>query len=137
LDDIDDIIKDEEEEKGKIGGAPNKNAVVEDMLQHNDFGDGVDAEDDVQSGAVLIGTVEHFFSKIDVAAVRLTGSLKIGDVVEVRGDGEPVRIRVSSMQIEKVDVTEAGEGDSVGIKVDTPITAGSKVYLIMEPGFDE
>jgi hypothetical protein len=34
------------------------------------------------------------------------------------------------MQIEKVDVAEAEEGDSVGIKTDTPLSVGSKIYKI-------
>jgi len=123
LENIDDLIKDEEEERGKADAKPSKNAVVEDMLHD-------DSEYDARSGAVLIGTVEHFFSKINVAAIRLTGSLKIGDVIEVRGDGEPVQLTVSSMQIEKVDVAEAEEGDSVGIKTDTPLSVGSKIYKI-------
>lgn len=135
MEDIDDLIKDEEEERGMANAKPSKNTVVEDMLHHDDTGDGDDAEDetdsdDAQSGAVLIGTVEHFFSKINVAAIRLTGSLKIGDVIEARGDHESVRLTVSSMQIEKEDVAEAEEGDDVGIKIGVPLSVGSRIYKI-------
>jgi translation initiation factor IF-2 len=43
-----------------------------------------------------------------------------------------VRQRVSSMQIERKDVGEANAGDSVGIKVDTHVPVGSKVYKLKD-----
>jgi translation elongation factor EF-1alpha len=80
---------------------------------------------------VLVGKVEHFFEKINVAAVQLTGNLRIGDVIEIENaNEEAVRLQVSSMQINKQNVEEAYDGDSVGIKVNRPINAGSNVYVM-------
>lgn len=120
------MIKDEEEEKERASGKPRKDAEIG-YLQHDAD---KDTDGDPQSGGVLIGTVEYFFSKISVAAIRLTGDLKIGDVIEARDGDESVRLTVSSMQIEKEDVAEAGEGDSVGIKTDVPLSVGSRIYKI-------
>jgi hypothetical protein len=129
LDDIDDLIKDEEEEKEKGMKRAGNGMEMGDMMAQGGADD-ENAEGNIEGDATFIGTVERFFSKINVAAIRLTGSLKVGDVIEVRGGGETMRFTVSSMQIERADVAEAGEGDSVGIKVERPVTAGSRVYLV-------
>jgi hypothetical protein len=81
-------------------------------------------------GKVLIGKVERFFSKINVAAIKLTGDIKLGDVLEIRDDSGAIKLTVLSMQIEKQDVGEASAGDSIGIKVDQPVNTNSDVYLI-------
>jgi putative protease len=82
------------------------------------------------AGRVPIGKVEHFFDKIGVAAVRLKGSLKVGDTIEIEGAEGAIRQKVSSMQINRRDVSEASEGDDVGIMVNHPVHRGSLVYRI-------
>ncbi|MEM3838986.1 MAG: hypothetical protein QXF01_00170 [Candidatus Micrarchaeaceae archaeon] len=80
---------------------------------------------------VSIGIVEVFFGKISVAAVRLTGQLKVGDLIEIGTEDEAIRQRVSSMQINHSEVGEAGEGDSVGIKLKYKVEAGQQVYKLL------
>ena len=72
--------------------------------------------------------VEKFFDKIDVAAILLSSDLKVGDNIEMEGEDGKFTMTVSSMQIERKDVTKAKEGDSVGIKVPQSVIAGSEVY---------
>ena len=79
-------------------------------------------------GKVLIGHVGQFFNKINVAALTLTHTLKVGDIIEIGNEEEAIRQKVYSMQIEKENVTEAKEGESVGIKVKHPVDVGSEVY---------
>lgn len=83
-----------------------------------------------EAGRVPVGSVERFFDRIGVAAIKLTAGLKVGDLIEIGNEDEAVRQRVSSMQIDRVDVEEASEGDSVGIKTNHPVPAGSLVYKI-------
>lgn len=78
----------------------------------------------------LIGTVEHYYEKIKVAAIKLEGKLKVGDVIEVGTDEEAIRQKVSSMQINREGVEEAYKGDSVGIMINHPVSHGSEVYKI-------
>jgi len=78
----------------------------------------------------LIGRVVNFYDKINVAAIDLTGSLKVGNTIEIENGGETIRQKVLSMQINRRDVEEASKGDSVGIKVNQRIIRGSKVYRI-------
>ncbi|MDD5748823.1 MAG: translation elongation factor-like protein [Actinomycetota bacterium] len=64
-----------------------------------------------------VGKVNHFFNKISVAAVELTGNLKVGDTIHIKGHSSDLTQKVESMQIEHDQVETAGPGDSVGIKV--------------------
>ncbi len=79
---------------------------------------------------VLIGKVEHFFDKINVVAIKLSGELKIGDVIEIGSEEEAVRQKVTSMQINRKDIIRASAGDDVGIKVSHRVANGSNVYRI-------
>ncbi|MDE1860680.1 MAG: hypothetical protein KGH72_03085 [Candidatus Micrarchaeota archaeon] len=79
---------------------------------------------------VLVGTVEQFFDKINVAAITLRLGLKVGDTIEIVSGDDAIRQKVSSMQINREDVIEAGEGDDVGIKVNHPVSVGSDVYKV-------
>jgi hypothetical protein len=82
-------------------------------------------------GRVLVGTVDGFFKKINVAAVKLTGGLKVGDLIEIGSEDEAIRQRVLSMQIDREDISEASEGDDVGIKLNHDVPVGSEVYRIV------
>ncbi len=85
-----------------------------------------------QQSRVLVGTVEGFFDKIGVVAIKLSSTLKVGDVIEIGTEEEAVRQRVLSMQINREDVEEASEGDSVGIKTSHRIEEGLSVYKIKQ-----
>jgi len=88
--------------------------------------------DHSESGAkTRIGSVELFFSKIGVAAIKLEAALKVGDIIEIGDDEEAIRQKVSSMQIDRKEVNEASGGDSVGIKVNHPVRKGSAVYKVV------
>lgn len=77
-----------------------------------------------------IGKVTHYYDKIGVAIVELTGPLKLGDSITFKKGGEEVHSQtVESMQIEKEGVDKAKKGDVVGMKVDEPIKEGSEVVV--------
>ena len=82
------------------------------------------------SNRIRVGIVDHFFDKVGVVAVVLTGSLKVGDMIEIEKGTVVLRMTVSSMQIDRRDVSGASSGDSVGIKTDTPVARGSIVYRV-------
>ncbi len=79
---------------------------------------------------VQIGTVEGYFSKINVVAIKLDSELNTGDLIEIGTEDESVRQRVSSMQIDRNDVYTAYSGDSVGIKLRYEVNEGEAVYKI-------
>ncbi len=81
-------------------------------------------------GRTEIGRVEHFYDKINVAAIRLTSSLSVGDTIEIEHEEYSVKQKVTSMQIDRKDVPSASAGDDVGIKLRVPVPRGSIVFRL-------
>ena len=79
---------------------------------------------------ILVGKVTNFFGKISVAAIELTGSLKVGDTISIEGATTEIEMPVTSMQIQRNSINEAKAGDEVGIKIDGRARAGDKVFLV-------
>jgi translation initiation factor IF-2 len=82
----------------------------------------------------LVGEVAHFFGKINVAALKLSGDLKVGDKIAIEHkDGSVVLEQtIDSMQIEHKSVNEAKAGDDVAIKTAEKVHAGNLVYKVTE-----
>lgn len=78
-----------------------------------------------------IGEVTHYFNKIAVAVVKLSGNLKVGDKIEFEAV-EPFQQMVDSMQVEHQNIAEAKAGKEIGLKVDKPVQKGHKVHKITE-----
>ena len=76
----------------------------------------------------LIGKVSHWFGKIGVAGIELTGKLAVGDYIHILGYTTDFDQQVTSMQIMHQDVAEAGPGDNVGVKVQFRARPGDRVY---------
>ncbi len=77
-----------------------------------------------------IGTISTFFSHVGVAAIKLSGKLKVGDKIHVKGNTTNFEQKVGSMQIENKKVSEAKKGDHIGIKVDEKVRPNDKVFLV-------
>jgi len=79
-----------------------------------------------------IGEVFHYFSKLGVAAIRLTdGGLKVGDTVQIQGPTTNLTQAVDSMQIEQTAVKSAPKGQSVGIHVKDKVREKDLVYRLV------
>ena len=81
---------------------------------------------------VEIGKVSDFFARPVVAGIELTGTLKLGDTIRIKGHTTDIEFTVGSMQINNVNVTEAKTGDSIGIKVSERVRGGDRVYKITD-----
>jgi selenocysteine-specific translation elongation factor len=80
----------------------------------------------------IIGTVSDFFARPVVAAIELTGALKLGDKIHIKGHTTDLETIVESMQINNVAVEEAKAGDSVGIKISDRVRHGDTVYKVVD-----
>lgn len=80
-----------------------------------------------------VGKITHFYSKISVAVVELSGDLKVGDTVSIEGHGNVVTQKIDSMQIEHKNISEAKKGQSIGLKVNGRVKEGDVVYKITTP----
>ncbi len=79
-----------------------------------------------------IGKVSDFFARPVVAGVEMSGSLKLGDKIHIKGHTTDMEFTVDSMQINNADVTEVKAGDSVGIKVNERVRRGDTVYKVTD-----
>ena len=75
-----------------------------------------------------VGKVSSYFTNVEVAAIDLSGALKVGDKIHIKGHTTDFEQAVKSMQINRKDVKSAKAGDSVGIKVDERVRPGDIVY---------
>ncbi len=81
---------------------------------------------------VEVGKVTDFFAKPVVAGVQATGMLKAGDLIRIKGATTDLEFVLASMQIEHVPVSEAKNGDLIGIKVPDRVRCGDHVYKVIE-----
>ena len=76
-----------------------------------------------------IGSVTHWYDKIGVAVVKLTGKLAKGARVKVKKGEEEFEDTVSSLQIDHKDVDSAKKGDDAAIKLSQKAKEGAGVFL--------
>jgi len=79
---------------------------------------------------VEIGHVSDFFAKPVVAGITLSGTLKVGDKIHIKGHTTDLELTVDSMQIDNANVTEGKAGDAIGVKVPDRVRAGDHVYKV-------
>ena len=80
-----------------------------------------------------IGVVEHFFTKVSVAAIRITdGELKVGDTIHIVGAHTDFTQKIESMEIDRNPVESVKPGDDVGIKIKDRVREHDVVYKVPE-----
>ena len=77
-----------------------------------------------------VGTVKDYFAKVGVAGIDVTGHLKVGDTIHIKGHTSDFEQVVESMQVEHEQVEEAGAGDAIGIKVSERCRDGDTVFRV-------
>jgi len=76
-----------------------------------------------------VGKVTHYFPHPEVAVVRLSKELKIGDRIRIVGGAETdFEQDVRSMEIEREKIEKAKKGDEIGLKVKEKVREGYRVY---------
>src|SRR2546422_4652616 len=79
-----------------------------------------------------VGEVFHFYGNIGVAAIRLTDDgIAIGDTVQIQGPSTNLEQTVETLQIEHADVSRAGPGQEVGMKVRDRVREKDFVYKLV------
>ena len=79
-----------------------------------------------------IGHVSDYFKNVEVAAIKLSKSLKVGDKIHIKGATTDFKQEVKSMQINRKPVTEAKSKDEIGIKVKDRVRRNDKVFLVKQ-----
>jgi len=81
---------------------------------------------------ILIGTVTHYYNRISVAVLNLSGALKVGDKILILGRSTDFVQVVTSMEIEHRKVPSVSPGMEVALKVADSVRSGDEVYKIVE-----
>jgi selenocysteine-specific translation elongation factor len=79
----------------------------------------------------LVGSVSDFFARPFVAGIDLSGAIKVGDTIKIKGHTTEIEMTVESLQINNASVQRATAGDSVGIKVPERVRKGDSVYKVV------
>jgi len=80
-----------------------------------------------------VGKITHYFPHIGVAAAMLSGELKVGDRVRVKGNTTDFTEGIESLEIEHQKVDRAGPGDKVAFKVSEKARPGDRVLRVAAP----
>jgi len=85
---------------------------------------------------VEIGRVTHYYNHLNVAVMRLTDSLKLGDKIHILGHSTDFTQRFSSMEVTHHAGVWVRPGDDVAIKVIEPVHEHDAVYRVVEESFE-
>ncbi|MFA5838410.1 MAG: hypothetical protein WC849_00510 [Candidatus Paceibacterota bacterium] len=77
-----------------------------------------------------IGVITHWFDKINVAVIKLNGSIKKGDKIKIRKGDTEFEETIDSMQIDHQNVDSAKKGDDVAIRFSEKTKEGALVYPV-------
>lgn len=77
-----------------------------------------------------IGKVTHYYDKLGVAIVELTGTLKTGDKIKIEGGKNEFDQTVEEMQVDHKPVSAAESGDVVGLKISGKVREGALVLKL-------
>jgi U32 family peptidase len=78
----------------------------------------------------FVGKVTHYFTKINVATIKLVSELKIGDEIIILGKTTGLKkSKVNYIEVKKKSVRKAGKGKEIGIKLQD-VRKNDEVYVI-------
>lgn len=84
---------------------------------------------------VQVGKVTHYFNHLNVAVLKLTDALKVGDRIHVLGHATDFIQKIGSMEVDHQSVVWVKPGDDVALKVIEPVHEHDIIYLVAEEAF--
>jgi methylated-DNA-[protein]-cysteine S-methyltransferase len=86
----------------------------------------------INSMELEVGRIAHFYKKIGVAVVELSGPLQVGDTIHISGHTTDLTQKVESMQMEHQNIQRAEKGQGVGLKVNGQVKEKDIVYKVTD-----
>jgi len=77
-----------------------------------------------------VGTVSHYYGKLEVVGIELSGELKVGDTIHILGHTSDFTHTVDSIQIEHETVESAKAGEPIGVKVNQRARVHDQVLVV-------
>lgn len=85
---------------------------------------------------VEIGRVTHFYNHLHVAILKLTETVKVGDLIHILGHSTDFMQKVTSLQINYHNVVGVDPGEDVALKVIEPVREHDVVYRVPKEEFE-
>jgi putative protease len=79
-----------------------------------------------------VGTVTHYFGKVGVAVLALSGGLQVGDRIRILGHTTDFEQVITSMEIDHKKVDSVKPGDDMALKVRDRVRCGDVIYKTEE-----
>jgi putative protease len=79
----------------------------------------------------VIGKINHYYPKINVAVIELNDEISVGDKILIKGSTTNFEQVVESIQIEKKNIERAFAGQKIGLKVKDRVREKDIVYKII------
>ena len=79
---------------------------------------------------ILVGRVRNYYKKIHVASIEVTDSLRVGDLLHIKGHFTDFDQEIYSIEVKHIQVREAAKGQIAGIKVDNYVRKNDFIYKI-------
>jgi translation elongation factor EF-1alpha len=81
---------------------------------------------------IRVGKVTHYYERISVAVLVLTGELKVGETIHIHGHITDFNQPVGSMEVEHQKIQSAGPGTDVALMVIEPVREGDIIFKHVE-----
>ena len=78
----------------------------------------------------IVGEVTHFFPHVSAGVIKLTATLKAGDMIQIKGHTTDFKQTIDSIQINHIAVPEAKRGEEIGLRVKDRVRIGDTVYKL-------
>ncbi len=69
----------------------------------------------------VIGTITHYFPKVQAAVIKLKAPVAVGDTLKFKGHTTDFTQSITSMQINHVPVNAAKKGEEIGLLVNSRV----------------
>ncbi len=80
---------------------------------------------------ILVGEIAYYFAKANACAFKVMNvELKEGATILIQGPETKLKMKLKSIQINRIPVPSGKPGEDVGIGVTKPVAVGDKVYLV-------
>jgi hypothetical protein len=79
-----------------------------------------------------IGEVTHYYNRLGVAVIKLSGELNVGDEIVILGHTTDLQQQVSSLEVDRKKIMSAAPGTEVAMLVGERVRGGDKVYKVIE-----
>ena len=78
----------------------------------------------------VIGKVTHYFPHVNAGVIKLKAPLAVGDTIKIKGHTTDLTQTITSMQIDRVPITQGKKGDEIGLLVDSRVRGNDIVYKV-------